>query len=255
MNKFKKNEKSKLFQEIFGLHAVTAALQNPKRQHFELNIIKKYSNLASNLKKKIKNIKIYNNKDFFKKFGNQNINQGIVLKSTYLKQQSFEDFLISEKKNSHSLILILDQITDTQNIGSILRSCSLFGCRGIIVAKNNSPEITSNIIKSASGAVEDVNYIKVTNINRIIKTLKKNKYWIYGLDHLKERKKLSSLISLKTVFVLGSENSGIRDLIKKECDDIISLPFKPNNKYKIDSLNVSNAASIAMYEYFTKYFS
>jgi len=254
MNNFKKNEKNKVFQEIFGTHAVTAALENPNRQLFELNILKKHSNLAIKYQNKLKGINVFNSKDFYKKFGNENLNQGIVLKCSFLKQKTLEEFLITENEYLNSLILILDQITDPQNIGSIMRSCALFNCRGIIVSKTNSPEITSTIIKSASGAVETVDFISVTNLHRSIKILKKKGYWVYGLDSAKENKKIRDIISPKTVFIFGSEGKGIRDLVKKACDDIISLPFKPNTKYKIDSLNVSNAASIALYEYYTKYY-
>jgi len=253
MCKYKIKEKNKEFQEIFGVHAVRAALENPKRKNFELNIIKKHSDFSLKYSKKVQNIRVYENKEFYKKFGNENVNQGMVLKCKELISINFEKFIISENSKKNSIILILDQIQDPQNIGSIIRSCSLFDCRGIIVSKNHSPNITSTIIKSASGAVEVVDYIKVTNLNRSIKFLKKNGYWVFGLDNSKEKKKMVDVISPKTVFVLGSEGRGLRNLIKKECDDVIALPFKPNDNYKIDSLNVSNAASIALYEFFKKF--
>ena len=125
-----------------------------------------------------------------------------------------------------------------------------FDCAGIIVGKDNSPELTSSLFKSASGAAEIVNYIRVTNIRRAISFLKKNKYWIYGFDSSKiNNSKLN--FSQKSVLVFGSEGKGIRELVKKECDEIIQINMKNNLKFEIDSLNVSNATSIALYQFYS----
>ena len=131
-----------------------------------------------------------------------------------------------------------------------MRSCALFDCAGIIVGKDNSPELTSSLYKSASGAAEIVNYIRVTNIRRAISFLKKNNYWIYGFDSSKiNNAKLN--FSQKSVLVFGSEGKGIRELVKKECDEIIQIKMKNNLKFEIDSLNVSNATSIALYQFYS----
>ena len=131
-----------------------------------------------------------------------------------------------------------------------MRSCALFDCAGIIVGKDNSPELTSSLYKSASGAAEIVNYIRVTNIRRAISFLKKNNYWIYGFDSSKNNN--SNLnFSKKSALVFGSEGKGIRELVKKECDEIIQIKMKNNLKFEIDSLNVSNATSIALYQFYS----
>ena len=77
---------------------------------------------------------------------------------------------------------MLDQVTDPNNIGSIMRSCALFNCNSIIVSNDNAPDITATMAKAASGALEKVNYISVVNLSRAIIQFKKNNYWIYGLD-------------------------------------------------------------------------
>ncbi len=125
----------------------------------------------------------------------------------------------------------------------------MFDCKGIIVAKDNSPEITSSLLKAASGAAEVVNYFRVTNLKRTLSDFKKNNYWIYGFDSSNNTK--SELeFSKKSVLVFGSEGKGMRNLIRKECDILVKIKSKPNIEYEIDSLNVSNAASIALYEFF-----
>jgi len=247
-------KKIKDIQQIYGYHSVKAALENEIRVHKELFILDKYSDFVKKYEKIVPKIYILESRYFSKKFGNENVTQGICLISNKMKLKSFENFLDLEKNNKNSIIIILDQVTDPQNIGSIMRSCALFNCNALIVGKDNSPDITSSLIKAASGAIEKVNYLKVTNLQRTIKILKKNNYWVYGLDSAKKISKLDEIIPNRCAFVLGSEGTGLRKIIKKECDDVLAIPFNTDEKLGIDSLNVSNATSIALYEYYKKYF-
>ncbi len=252
MSKFRKNKtnKNQGIHTIFGQHSVNAAIQNDKREKIELIISKNQINLSKKYESKIQKITILPQYEFIKRFGNENTTQGIVLKTKDFYRPSFEEFVKSESKKSKSVILILDQVTDPQNIGSIMRSCALFDCAGIIVGKDNSPELTSSLYKSASGAAEIVNYIRVTNIRRAISFLKKNNYWVYGFDSSSNtNSKLN--FTKKSVFVFGSEGKGIRELVKKECDEVVQINMKKNSKFEIDSLNVSNATSIALYQFYS----
>ena len=131
-----------------------------------------------------------------------------------------------------------------------MRSCALFDCKGILISKNNAPDLTPSMLKAASGAAEFVNFFKVTNLKRSISELKKSGYWVYGFDSSDNYESSNINFSKKVILVFGSEGKGIRDLVKKECDEIIKLKFQPNSKFNIESLNVSNAASIALYEFF-----
>ena len=97
-----------------------------------------------------------------------------------------------------------------------------------------------------------VHYFKVTNLKRSISELKKSGYWAYGFDSTKDSNSVTINFSKKAILVFGSEGKGIRDLIKKECDEIIKLQMQQNAHYKIDSLNVSNACSIALFEHYKK---
>ena len=131
-----------------------------------------------------------------------------------------------------------------------MRSCALFNCKGIIVAKDNAPDMTPSLYKAASGAAEIVHYFRVTNLKRSISELKKNGYWAYGFDSSNSRNSKNINFAKKSILVFGSEGKGMRDLVKKECDEIIKLKMQQNSHYRIDSLNVSNAATIALYEFF-----
>ena len=189
-------------------------------------------------------------KEFKNLYGGEKSTQGIVLKTNDFERPSLEQFVKNENMNDKSVLLALDQITDPQNIGSILRSCALFNCKGIILAKDNAPDLTPSLYKAASGAAEIVNYFRVTNLKRSISELKKYGYWAYGFDSSEDSKSSNINFTKKSILVFGSEGKGMRDLVKKECDEIIKINMQQNKHYQIDSLNVSNAATIALYEFF-----
>ena len=238
-------------QIIYGLHAVKAALLNNRRTHESLFVTKNNLKMADYFSSKIKKVNVLDQKEFNKLFGGEKSTQGILLKTKDFERPSLQEFIEKENLNNKSVLLALDQITDPQNIGSIMRSCALFNCKGIIIAKDNSPDLTPSLYKAASGAAEIVNYFRVTNLKRSISNLKKYGYWSYGFDSSNNNNFTSKLnFSKKSILVFGSEGKGIRDLVKKECDEIIKLNMEYNQYYQIDSLNVSNAASIALYEFF-----
>ena len=247
--KSKKSNVSNKNQTIYGLHSVRAALLNDKRVHFELILHENNRNFVREFNLKATKITILNKKEFEKLYRSEQSNQGIILKTKEFERPSLSDFLKNEDNQSKSIILALDQLTDPQNIGSIMRSCALFNCKGIIISKDNAPELTPSLFKAASGAAEVVNYFRVTNLKRTISNLKKHNYWVYGFDSSNNgNSKLS--FAKKSVLVFGSEGKGMRELIKKECDEIIKLEMKVNLKYQIESLNVSNATAIALHEFY-----
>ena len=248
--KLKKTNKTAEFQTIYGLHAVKAALINNKREHEELFINDNHRNLAEKYQSKIRKITFLDQKDFKKKFDGENATQSIVLITKDFERPSLDQFIKNEDLKNKSVILALDQITDPQNIGSIMRSCALFNCKGIILAKDNAPDLTPSLFKAASGAAEIVNFFKVTNLKRSISDLKKFGYWLYGFDSSDNKQSSEINFSKKSVLVFGSEGKGMRNLVKKECDEIIKIDMKPNKEFEIDSLNVSNATTIALYEFY-----
>lgn len=247
-----KRSNNKSFAEIFGTHAVYAALLNPSRNHIKLFVSQNQKEaLSKEMQKLAPEINELHNKEMYKMFGNESTHQGIVLRTSKLIQPKLEDLIKETKHYSTDIVVILDQVTDPNNIGSILRSCALFNCNSIIVANDNAPDATATMAKAASGALEIVNYISVVNLSRAIIEFKKNDYWVYGFDSNKKNEKDKNFdLPKKCVLVFGSEGRGLRNLTKKECDMLISIKTKSNNN--VDSLNVSNACSIALYEHFKK---
>jgi len=249
-NKKKSNYKG--LAEIFGTHAVYAALQNPSRKHKKLFISQHQRKiLGKDIEKLVPDINELHNKEMFKMFGNESTHQGIVLRTSKLQQPSLQEFINDTCRNETDVVVMLDQVTDPNNVGSIMRSCSLFNSKSIIVSNDNAPDVTATMAKAASGALECVKYISVVNLSRAMIQFKKNNYWIYGFDSNKNYNQNKNLdLPKKCVLVFGSEGKGLRNIIKKECDALVSIPIQFNKQYKIESLNVSNACSIALYEHF-----
>jgi len=157
---------------------------------------------------------------------------------------SIDSFCASLKEGQSAVVLILDGITDPHNLGAILRSSDQFGVDLVVVPERRSVQANETVVKVSSGAAQYVNIAVVTNLSREIEVLKKNGFWIYGADMAGEES-YSIEFPERTAIVMGSEGSGMSSLVRKNCDHIISIPMRGH----IDSLNVSVAAGILLYEY------
>lgn len=144
-------------------------------------------------------------------------------------------------------VLILDGIQDPHNFGSISRSALAFGIENIFIPKKRSVGITPGSIRSSAGAIQSLNIIKVANISNLIEKLKKNNFWIYGLKGKSENKSNIDFKKDRKALVVGSEHDGISNLVESKLDFAYEIPMKFQ---KIDSLNASVAASIAMFQMF-----
>lgn len=161
-----------------------------------------------------------------------------------LSEVSIDAFCSSLKSDQSALVLILDGITDPHNLGAILRSADQFGVDLVVVPERRSVQANETVVKVSSGAAQYVNIAVVTNLTREIELLKKNGFWVYGADMAGEDS-YNVEFPQRTAIVMGSEGSGMSGLVRKNCDHIISIPMRGH----IDSLNVSVAAGILLYEY------
>lgn len=239
--------------KIYGYHSVIAALKNNNRRKKRLILTENSAKIFNKrFEGNVPEIKIISKKDFDKTYYLEENNQGIVLEASELPNISINTIINQTDKETHSILIMLDRVNDPQNIGSIIRSAALFGCKAVIGSSDNFPKMNSTIIKSASGGVEIVNYIKVTNLVRCIQEIKKKNFWVIGLDSGSNQTIDKFDIPSKCLLVIGSEYSGLRKLTKKNCDYLISIKSKNIMDLEIDSLNVSSATSIALYEHFKK---
>jgi 23S rRNA (guanosine2251-2'-O)-methyltransferase len=151
----------------------------------------------------------------------------------------------SDQHELGNLVVVLDEVQDTRNLGSCLRSASFFGVDAIIIPKNNSADYANPaVIETSTGGIYDLNLYKVSNISQTIQQLKENGYWISGFSehgaNFIDRNKLDK----KNVLIFGNEEKGIRPLVQKSCDQILKI----NQIGQTSSLNVSVATAIALYE-------
>jgi len=228
---------------IFGLHSSLSAITNKNRSIKKIILTEEVLGKNKKIFESITNVekKILNRKQIDSLTGVK-IHQGIVVYADSLPVKA-----ISDIRNEEDLVIILDSLNDPQNVGSIIRTAYAFGVKTIIYSKHNSFEITPFLIKSASGAFENVKLIEVTNLNKTIDFLKKNNFWIVGLDSKSEIEISSVPKDLKKAVVFGSENKGIKKLILDNCDFRVKINIKKDKL--IDSLNVSNAAAITLFEF------
>jgi 23S rRNA (guanosine2251-2'-O)-methyltransferase len=141
------------------------------------------------------------------------------------------------------IALVLDQITDPHNVGAILRTAAAFGVRAVVTTSRHSPEATGVLAKSASGALEYVPIITVQNLARALAALRERGYLLVGLDSRGDTDLRDSGLRMPLALVLGAEGKGLRQLTLASCDEVARLDLPG----RIKSLNVSNAAALALY--------
>jgi 23S rRNA (guanosine2251-2'-O)-methyltransferase len=223
---------------IGGKHAVHSAIANQKRKIHKLVLHEKYRN-----KEIINNqyIKIYyENDNFFKKiFNNEIPHQGYALLIEKIKENGLQFYL---KNNKISNIVALDGITDPGNIGSIVRSAVAFNFDAILINAKDFNAKSYVLYKAASGAMENIIFLEVSNILNEIKLLKSKNFWVVGMDGEAKETIYDYNSELKNIVIFGSEHLGMRKILKDNCDFICKIPI---NK-QIESLNVSNAAAISL---------
>jgi 23S rRNA (guanosine2251-2'-O)-methyltransferase len=220
-------------ERIYGFHPVTEALQNPRRELVRLFATK---NAADRISSQI-NAEIMLPKDLDRLVGADAVHQGLVLDAQPLKQPRLDQI---ERKG---LILLLDQATDPHNVGAVMRSCAAFGATALVTTARHSPEVSGVLLKAASGAYEHVPYVKVTNLARAMTELKEYGFYIIGLDSEAEVKIEAVEAPPLVAVVLGAEGTGLRRLTRDTCDVVARLDMPG----AIKSLNVSNAAALALY--------
>ena len=226
---------------LYGYHAVTAALQNPDRTVYRLLLSKE---TAAELPKKLipagLNYETAGRTEFEPLLPKGAVHQGIAALVSPLPD-FYEDDL---PEKDTSVVVILDQVTDPHNVGAVMRSAAAFDADAVIITERNAPEATGVLAKSASGALELLPLITVSNLARTMDSLKEKGYWCVGMDGAAKKTLRDAALPKKIALVMGSEGYGLRRLTAENCDFMVKLPISP----RVESLNVSNAAAIALYD-------
>ena len=230
---------------IYGHHAVVGALLNKNRQKYEIYFTPE---AERKLRKEVSldnhsiHTKLKTREEIHSLLKGVSNHQGICIRVDKIQIQDLKEFL-KQFNDKNSIIVLLDQLEDPQNVGAIFRSALAFNIDGIILTDNNSVTENPFLVKTASSAIDKVPFTKIKNISSCIKTLKDNGYWIYGLDMNTNNNLHEINFSDKIVIVLGSEGRGMRNITSSLCDENIKIQIND----ELESLNVSNAAAVMFY--------
>jgi 23S rRNA (guanosine2251-2'-O)-methyltransferase len=226
---------------LHGVHAVAAALANPQRRCRRLLLTEEAERtLAERLPppwsvpaERIERARLD------QMLGRDTVHQGIGLLVDPLAQPQLTAIL--ERPGP---LLVLDQVTDPRNVGAILRSAAAFGVAGVIVQDRHAPEETGVLAKAASGALETVPLIRAVNLSRTLVALKAAGVWTVGLAADAKKLRGTDMAGRRIALVLGAEGEGLRRLTRETCDELAGLAMPGT----MESLNVSAAATVALYE-------
>lgn len=236
---------------IVGIHAVSAAIENPDRVIHRLLATPDAARSVENalfrarLDRTVPQIQQVGRSDIDRLVSPGTVHQGIAAQVAPLPTLDIIDVIDKADGMDNAQIVILDQVTDPHNVGAVLRSAAAFGALAVIVTDRHAPDETSALAKAASGALERVPLIRVTNLARALDDLKKGGFWICGLAADAPQTLAAAQLTGKVALALGAEGEGLRRLTRESCDYMIKLPMTG----AIESLNVSNAAAIALYEF------
>jgi 23S rRNA (guanosine2251-2'-O)-methyltransferase len=226
---------------LYGLHAVAAALANPARRLRQLLVTEEAQQALAQRQpppwpvppEQVERGRL----DHL--LGREIAHQGVALLADPLPTPSLQQAL--ERRGP---LIVLDQVTDPRNVGAILRSAAAFGAAAVITQDRNAPEETGSLAKAASGALETVPLLRAVNIARTLIALKAAGIWTVGLDAGGAPLSGPALEGRRVALALGAEGEGLRRLTRETCDEIAGLRMPG----RIDSLNVSAAATVALYE-------
>ncbi len=233
---------------LYGLHSVAAALANPRRRCLKLLATQQgAAALAGYLDKSVDSTRallppqIAGREDLDRALPPGAVHQGVALLVEPLPQADLATVLPAE---GPAVVVALDQVTDPQNLGGILRSAAGFGALAVVTQDRHAPGVTPALAKAASGALEAVPLIPVNNLVRALEDLKKQGFWVVGLDAEAEEPLSALDAGPRVVFLLGAEGAGLRRLTRETCDFLAAIPLQG----PIASLNVGTAAAIGLYE-------
>ncbi len=231
---------------MFGIHAVAAALTNPARKKHRLVVSRNcYRRLESQINASGLAPEIKAARQLAAIVGREAVHQGVALEVETLRPPALESIVASVGPGAR--IVALDRVSDPHNVGAILRSADAFLASAVVTTRRHAPPETGALAKSASGALERAHYLRVRNLVAELDALRESGFLLIGLDE-KGGQDLVLTISKhrhqRLALVLGSEGHGLRQSTREHCDELASIPCKPS----LGSLNVSNAAAIALYE-------
>jgi len=229
-------------QWLYGLHAVQAALANPRRKLGRAVLTPRaIETLGSKLLARVR-VETSDPQSIDRLLPPGAVHQGAVLETWPLKSPDLDEIL-DRPATGRRIVLVLDQLSDPHNVGAILRTAAAFDVTAVVVQDRHAPPQSGALAKSASGALDLIPYVEVVNIARTLDQLAERGFWRIALTGDADMSLAEAIPRGDVALVLGSEGSGIRRLVKEHCEASASIPISG----AMESLNVSNAAAIALY--------
>lgn len=225
---------------LWGRHAVTAALANPERTVRKLWVTREAA--ASLDIPPVLPVVYADVADLGRLVPSDAPHQGLVAEVEPLEDVWLGD-LLDQGADGHRPLVVLDQVTDPHNVGAVLRSAAAFDALGIVTQDRHAPPESGALARAASGALETVPWVRVVNLARALEEMAEAGYWRIGLTGHASQTLAQALGPEKVAIVLGAEGEGMRQNTEAHCDELAKLPISA----KVESLNVSNAAAIALY--------
>jgi 23S rRNA (guanosine2251-2'-O)-methyltransferase len=222
---------------LWGRHAVQAALANPRREHFGRLVLAPGRTLPADRAPKPETL---DNREIARLLPPGAVHQGFALLAAPAETADLEDIAWP----AEGVILILDQVTDPQNVGAILRSAAAFGARGVVIQDRHAPPLSGALAKAAAGAADVTPIVRTTNLSRALEKLAELGWRSVGLDSHAQGFLHEVLDGGPTVLVLGSEGEGLRRLVAEHCDSTARIAMAE----AFESLNVASAAAVALYQ-------
>lgn len=224
---------------FWGKHAVAAALDNPERKVLRAWATREaagFMQFPEHVPVTLADVA-----DLGRLVPHDAPHQGVVVEVEPLEDMWLGDLLIDA--GERSVLLVLDQVTDPHNVGAILRSAAAFGALGIVTQDRHSPPESGALAKAASGTLERVPWVRVVNLARALEEIAEAGFWRIGLTGDADTELKDALGPPRTALVLGAEGPGMRSNTREHCDALARLPISD----AVESLNVSNAAAVALY--------
>ena len=229
---------------IYGLHAVQAALANPRRKVGRALLTPRATEtIGEKLLARVQ-VETMDPESIGKLLPPGAVHQGAALEAAPLPPLDLGEVVDKAQGGRRKIVLVLDQISDPHNVGAILRTGAAFGVAAVVVQDRNAPPQSGALAKAASGALDIIPYVEVVNIARALDMLAERGFWRIALAGDGEQSIAEAVPPGDVALVLGSEGSGIRRLVREHCEAAAFIPIGR----EMESLNVSNAAAIALYE-------
>lgn len=242
---------------LYGRHTVAAALANPERRWHVLAALADHAAEADALvaaaaaqyRGGAEPVQLFDRQALDRLLPEGAVHQGLALQVEPLDEPDLDDVLRAAVVDDavgegRALVVVLDRVSDPHNVGAVLRSAAAFGAVGVVVPEHGSPPASAALAKAAAGALDCLKLVRVGNLVQALARLQAAGFWCVGLDERAPAPLPQLDLGPRIALVLGAEGGGLRRLVRERCDHLARLPTSP----RLPSLNVSNAAAIALYE-------